>query len=184
MTGNRGKAAEAASALADVARVEHVDVPVLEVQADDLGVVAWHKANALLGRVQEPYFVDDGGLFVDALKGFPGVYSAPTLKTIGADGILRLMQGRADRAARFECVVGYVEHGEVGLFKGRCDGRIAEAPSAGGHGFGFDPIFVPSGETRTFAEIPTAEKNGISHRGKALAGLAAHLRGEAESGPR
>lgn len=175
VTGNKGKAEEAASALVGVAAVEHVDVPVIEVQADDLGVVAWHKASALLGRVREPYFVDDGGLFVDALKGFPGVYSAPTLKSIGAPGILRLMEGVLDRRARFECVVGYVDAGEVRLFKGRCEGRLALAPRAAGHGFGFDPIFEPEGETRTFAEIPTAEKNAMSHRGKALAQLRAHL---------
>lgn len=171
VTGNAGKAAEAASALAGVATVERVDVPVIEVQADELGVVAWHKASALLGRVREPYFVDDGGLFVDALKGFPGVYSAPTLKSIGAAGILRLMEGVADRRARFECVVGYVDGGEVKLFKGRCDGHIADAPRSTGHGFGFDPIFVPAGDKRTFAEIPTEEKNAMSHRGKALAEL-------------
>jgi XTP/dITP diphosphohydrolase len=125
-----------------------------------------------------PYFCEDAGLFVDALSGFPGVYSRYVFSTLGCDGILRLLQDvpEAQRGARFRAVVAYVDpQRNVHLVRGEARGRIERAPR-GDKGFGFDPIFVPDGERRTFAQMTPAEKGGVSHRGRALDALVEHLR--------
>jgi XTP/dITP diphosphohydrolase len=151
------------------------DLKPVEIQADTLEEISRAKCEALVGKVDAPFIVDDGGLFVDALHGFPGVFSAHALKTIGSAGILKLMEGVADRRAHFAAVVSFYDGSEVRSFSGRCDGAITTAPRSSGHGFGFDPIFVPEGQTRTFGELPADYKNRFSHRGRALALLAAHL---------
>ena len=177
VTGNEGKAHEAATALAPLGiEVEMRDLDPVEIQAAALEDIARAKCEVLIGKLDPPFMVDDGGLFVHALKDFPGVYSAHVLKTIGVPGILRLMEGVGDRRAHFAAVVGYYDGGAVRTFPGRCDGHIATAARHAGHGFGFDPIFVPEGETQTFGELPAERKNAYSHRGRALAQLAAYLR--------
>ncbi|MBI2077245.1 MAG: RdgB/HAM1 family non-canonical purine NTP pyrophosphatase [Euryarchaeota archaeon] len=148
-----------------------------ELQADTLEEVARHKAESVRGRAPAPYFVEDAGLFVDALGGFPGVYSRHAFDTIGCRGILRLLAGvpARRRAARFRAVIAYADRGgRLHLFEGTVKGRITARPR-GGNGFGFDPIFEPHGLDRTFAELGTAEKGQASHRGRALDALAKHL---------
>ncbi len=114
----------------------------------------------------EGIFIEDSGLFVEALKGFPGVYSAYVFKTIGYSGILKLLAGVENRRAYFESVVGLKLKGEVRIFRGRVDGVIAEKARGKG-GFGYDPIFIPEGSEKTFAEAPEI-KNRVSHRKRAL----------------
>lgn len=178
VTSNKGKLHEATTALAPLGiEVVGSDLKPVEIQADTLEEIARAKCEVLIGRLPAPFMVDDGGLFVHALKGFPGVFSAHALQTLGVPGILRLMQGEEERRAHFAAVVGYWDGSQVRLFPGRCDGRLAHAPRSHGHGFGFDPIFVPEGHAETFGELPAEVKNRISHRGRALAQLAAHLRG-------
>ena len=176
VTGNKGKAHEAQTALAPLGiEVEARDLKPVEIQGDALEEIARAKCEVLAGKVEGPFIVDDGGLFVHALKDFPGQYSAFILRTLGVPGILKLMEGVEDRRARFAAVVAYHDGKDVRVFPGRCDGRLAHAPRSTGHGFGFDPIFVPDGEEKTFAELPAEAKNRMSHRGRALAGLVAHL---------
>ncbi|HEX2021702.1 MAG TPA: RdgB/HAM1 family non-canonical purine NTP pyrophosphatase [Candidatus Thermoplasmatota archaeon] len=178
VTGNKGKLHEATEALAPLGHeVVGADLAPVEIQADSLEAISRAKCEVLVGRVAPPFMVDDGGLFVHALKDFPGVFSAHALKTIGVPGILKLMEGVEDRRARFEAVVTLHDGAAVRPFHGRCDGTLTTQPRAAGHGFGFDPIFVPDGQTRTFAELPADYKNRFSHRGRALAKLAAHLGG-------
>lgn len=120
---------------------------------------------------------EDSGLEVDALSGRPGVYSA---RFAGAEApdekrvelLLRLLEGLSDdqRTARFRCVVALAApppHGILGAWEGACEGRIVTQPR-GSFGFGYDPIFVANGQTRTNAELTPEEKNAISHRGIAL----------------
>ncbi len=173
VTGNKGKAHEAETYLAPLGiNVDAVKAPLVEIQGETLREVAEAKLVSARDHVQAPFMIDDGGLFIEALNEFPGVYSAYVLKTLGVPGILRLMAGVEDRRARFRAVVGYMtEAGEAHFFAGECQGTLANDAHAGAHGFGFDPIFIPDGETVTFAEIPAAEKNKYSHRGKALAAL-------------
>lgn len=179
VTGNKGKFEEFAHALAPLdINVAQAKVDVVEIQADTLEAVAQAKLTSAAEAVGGPVVVDDAGLFIDALQDFPGVYSAFALKTIGLTGILRLLEIEDDRRARFEAVIGYRDDtGEDHFFKGTCPGSISMSPRSGGHGFGFDPIFMPEGREETFAELPLDEKNRLSHRGKALAAFLAHLRG-------
>jgi len=112
--------------------------------------------------------IDDSGLFVDALKGFPGVYSSYVFKTVGCDGILSLMRGVEDRRARFECCIGFMAPGgEPFIAKAVAEGTISQEKMGAG-GFGYDPVFIPQGYTRSYAQIDLPEKNRISHRGKAM----------------
>ena len=149
--------------------VEHIKTKYPEVQAETLEETIVPGLEWLMQRYQRPMFIDDSGLFVDALKGFPGVYSSYVFKTVGCEGILRLMNGIEDRRARFECCIGYMAPGgEPFIAKGVARGSISEA-AAGTGGFGYDPIFVPEGHARTYAQIDVAEKNTMSHRGRAVA---------------
>lgn len=179
-TSNAGKAREAAAALAPLGiQIETVSVPVDEIQADRLEDVARAKAEALRSRVRPPYFVEDAGLFVDALKGFPGVYSAYAYRTLGWQGLLRLLGTRRNRGAEFCAVVALVlNDAPPRLFRGAVRGRLTEG-GRGAHGFGFDPIFVPAGHRRTFAELEPDQKTRLSHRGRALAQLGRALKRQA-----
>ena len=92
-----------------------------------------------------------------------------------AIGVLALLGNGEERTAEFRCVLGLLlPDGEYRLFHGSCRGRVTRAPRGDG-GFGYDPIFIPKGAEQTFAELPLSEKNGVSHRGKALAKLGEYL---------
>jgi len=149
--------------------VEHIKTKYPEIQAETLEDTIVPGLQWLIERYDRPLFIDDSGLFVDALKGFPGVYSSYVFKTVGCDGILRLMRGTEDRTARFECCIGYMAPGgEPVIAKGVAHGTISHE-MAGSGGFSYDPIFVPEGHTRTYAQIDVVEKNTMSHRGRAVA---------------
>ena len=111
--------------------------------------------------------VEDSGLFIPSLKGFPGVYSAHFLKIWKFGPIYELL-ARRDRRAFFRTVAGVAHGRRRWTFVGEVRGSIAPKPK-GRHGFGYDPIFVPAGWDRTFAEVPAASKNAISHRARAVA---------------
>lgn len=127
----------------------------------------WHEVTGL------PALADDTGLEVDALGGAPGVYSARyagegVSYAENVEKLLREMEGKTDRSARFRTVIAYVtDEGEY-LFEGVCGGVITTGPK-GEKGFGYDPVFSPQGYDKTFAELSAVEKNRISHRGLALA---------------
>lgn len=190
VTGNKGKLHEAQLALVPLGHdVVAADLHPVEIQGETLDEISRAKCEVLFGRLDPPFFVDDGGLFVHALNEFPGVFSAHALKKIGVPGILKLMDGVADRRAHFACVVSYYDGEKIHTFAGRCEGTLATAPRSTGHGFGFDPIFVPHAGVRgvrppelpedleglTLGELSAEIKNRISHRGKALAQLARYL---------
>lgn len=170
MTSNDGKFREISQQLqAHGYAVEHIRTKYPEVQADTLEETIVPGLEWLMERYRRPLFIDDSGLFVDALKGFPGVYSSYVFKTLGCEGMLRLMEGVEGRSARFECCIGYMEPGgQPFIAKGLARGSIS-LRMAGTGGFGYDPIFVPEGDTRTYAQIEVAEKNTMSHRGRAMA---------------
>jgi XTP/dITP diphosphohydrolase len=180
ITGNEGKFREFQAALGKRGHeAAWRKFPYPEVQTASLDEVVEQGLSWLREKMgeSEPFIIDDSGLFVTALKDFPGVFSAHALKTIGNAGILKLMAGVEDRRARFEARIGLWSR-ETGpmIFPGRVDGAIALEPRGAG-GFGFDPIFVPEGHSRTFAEIGTGEKNLFSHRGRATAALLDFLDG-------
>lgn len=175
ITSNPGKVAEYQEEFRHLGiEMEHFRAHYDEVQTSDLEEVVVKGMEALRSKGLEDFIIDDTGLFVDALKGFPGVWSAYVQKTIGNPGILRLMEGIKDRGAEFRTCIGCDIGGETILVTGVCRGEITEAERGDG-GFGYDPIFTHDG-VRTFSELPLDEKNAISHRGNAARLLAEELR--------
>ena len=149
--------------------IEHKDISYIEIQADELEDIVKPGAQQASSMIGSPCFIEDAGMFIDSLKGFPGPYSSYVYRTVGNEGILRLMDGVEDRRAEFRSVVGYCEPGsDPKLFRGKVEGTITEEPRGKG-GFGYDPIFAPDrGEGGTFAEMSTKMKNYLSHRAEAI----------------
>jgi len=135
-----------------------------EIQSMSIEQIAEWSAKYVYSVLKKPLFLEDTGLFIDALSGFPGPYSSYVYKTIGNEGILKLMNGVANRKAYFLTVVAYVDENGVKLFKGRVNGVISK--SIRGTKWGFDPIFIPEGMDKTYSELGEI-KNKISHRKKA-----------------
>lgn len=137
---------------------------------------AFLKAKFLYDYIKEPVFADDSGLFVEALNGEPGVYTARfagegcTYKD-NIDKMLEVMkdyEDMSDRKAYFETVICFIDkNGEANYLHGRMDGYIAKSMMGQG-GFGYDPIFIPEGYHKSFAQLGLEVKNSISHRARAL----------------
>jgi XTP/dITP diphosphohydrolase len=188
-TNNAGKVRELSLLLADLPlRLRLLSELGRVPEAEETG--ATFAENATLKALHYSAFgrmltlSDDSGLAVDALGGAPGVYSA---RYAGADAtyaerIAKLLGELAatkddERRARFVCVIAVADPstGSLETFEGTCEGRIARAPRGDG-GFGYDPVFIPDGYGQTFGELPGAVKHSISHRARALAKAARHLR--------
>lgn len=162
ITSNEGKFREV-SRIAEKfgVKLEWLKMEYIEPQGNSLEEIARLSAEMLAEKVDGEFVIEDSGLFIDALRGFPGPYSSYVFKTIGNEGILKLMEGVDDRRAYFMAVVAYWDGEEVHTFTGRVDGEISKTVR-GEHGFGYDPIFLLGG--KTFAEMTTEEKNRFSHR--------------------
>lgn len=141
---------------------------------------ALQKARYLRDKTGLDCFADDTGLEVEALGGAPGVRSA-RYATDGHDFdannrlLLKNLEGESNRKARFRTVIALLQGSEEYLFEGIVDGEITHTHS-GVQGFGYDPIFCPEGNPKTFAEMSTEEKNEISHRARAVKKLVNHLK--------
>lgn len=170
------------SGLADIGCTEDIPEPYKTLEENALA-----KARHVYRNYGLDCFSDDTGLEVEALGGLPGVLSARFAGPgkAGPDNIrklLRMMEGKADRRARFRAVMALIIEGREYMFEGIVEGAITEEP-AGAGGFGYDPVFVPDGHTLRFSEMPEAEKNLISHRYRALEQLVGFLkkfRGESD----
>jgi len=186
-TGNEGKLREVRALLADLCEVVGLDAfpdVCLPVEGDDYRENAIAKARAAARATELPALGDDSGLEVDALDGAPGPrsarYGGAGLDAAGRNA--RLLSALAEvaperRTARFFCVAALaLPDGSVETAEGECRGRILAVPR-GGAGFGYDPIFAPEGRDVSMAELPEAEKNGLSHRGRALVALRPVLEG-------
>jgi len=150
----------------------HEDIP--ETQATIEGNSA-QKAHYVKSNYKQDCFADDTGLEVPALNNEPGVYSARYAgpQRNSEDNIQLLLQNlkdKVDRSARFKTVITLILNGQEHTFTGIINGRITEQKH-GEKSFGYDPIFIPEGYNQTFAEMTSAEKNKISHRGLAVAQL-------------
>ncbi|MGD8608099.1 MAG: RdgB/HAM1 family non-canonical purine NTP pyrophosphatase [Myxococcales bacterium] len=189
-TMNAGKLREYKRLLADVVGLDletmarfPEPVEVVEDQETFLGN-ARKKATEVAAVAGIPCLADDSGLEVDALGGRPGVRSARYAGEGATDAgnnakLLDTLRDvpEADRRARFRCVIAVVDADgrELAMVEGTCEGRIAGAPR-GGHGFGYDPVFIPDGFTQTMAELGPETKDRISHRAQAAAKLVPLLR--------
>lgn len=168
-TSNSSKYEEAKNILAkhDIT-LEHFECELDEIQSNSIQKIALAKAKDALTRCNKPIIVDDAGIFIDALGGFPGPYSAYVQETIGNDGILRLLDSN-NRCASFVATVAYAAPNVAPCaFESCVKGSIPSSPR--GKGWGYDPIFVPDGHNQTFAEMDN--KNAISHRAIALGAFA------------
>lgn len=140
---------------------------------------ALQKARYVYEHYKVDCFAEDTGLEIDALDGEPGVYTARYAgpqrdPNDNMDLVLQKLRGRTDREARFRTVVALILDGKEYTFEGVVNGCIAEEKRGDG-GFGYDPIFIPDGYQSSFAELSAAEKNNISHRGRAIRKLVAFL---------
>ncbi|MCK4718167.1 MAG: XTP/dITP diphosphatase, partial [Thermoplasmata archaeon] len=162
VTSNENKVRELEARLARFGySIEQADIGYPEIQADTLDEVAAHGLHMLSASGERNVIIEDSGLFIDALDGFPGVFSAYVFDTLGNKGILRLLRKEKDRRARFVTVIGMLLDGQEHYVRGVCEGSIALEPCGKG-GFGYDPIFIPDGERRTFGEMSREEKNAFS----------------------
>jgi XTP/dITP diphosphohydrolase len=167
VTGNKGKLREARDILGakEIEVLQNSD-GYPELQEDELEPIAAYGARWVADKLGMPVMVDDSGLFIKALNGFPGPYSAFVEEHLGNKRILKLMEDEVDRAAIFKSVIGYCEPGKKPMvFAGTVEGKIAFEERGTG-GFGYDPIFEYKG--MTFGELGDEEKNKVSHRRRAL----------------
>jgi XTP/dITP diphosphohydrolase len=150
--------------------LELSSLETLEIQAESIHDVALFKLDSIKNQLKGSYFIEDAGFFIDApLNGFPGVYSSYIMKTIGNEGVLKLIDDFESSKAHFTSVIAlyFKPLDKTFFFEGIVHGKISNR-MRGNKGFGFDPIFLPNEvPNKTFAELAIEEKNQISHRGEA-----------------
>jgi len=167
VTSNDHKFREAESILKRFGvNISHARISYPEVRSDGVEEVALNSAQYLSKELGPSFFLEDTGLFVDALNGFPGAYSKWALEKIGLNGLLKLLEGEGNRNASFKAAIALFD-GEVRVFTGEVKGSIA-LEASGASGFGYDPVFVPEGYGKPFAELGEETKSGLSHRRRAL----------------
>jgi XTP/dITP diphosphohydrolase len=185
-TNNDNKVKEIRAVLGDAFEIitlkeSGIDIDIPEPH-DTLEENAREKSTVIYNMTGKNCFSEDTGLEVTALNGEPGVLSARYAgeQKEPADNIAKVlenMQGVTDRQARFRTVISLIIDGQEHQFEGICEGTILENVT-GGKGFGYDPIFQPTGDTRSFAQMDTNEKNAYSHRAKAFKKLVAFLQAQ------
>jgi XTP/dITP diphosphohydrolase len=176
VTGNEGKFREARAMLSKHGiELERTDMEIDEIQDRDVEKVARVKAKFAYSVLKRPLFVEDTGLCIGAMNGYPGNLIKHFLSAIGMEGILKCMEGRP-RSAEGVSVVAYADgNGRVKTFVGKVKGKISDYVGKG-YDFGWDTIFIPSGHEKTFAELGMKEKNKVSHRKKSVEKFAEWLK--------
>lgn len=172
VSGNRSKIAEARLALERDLEAVEVDLP--EIQSLDYLEVVRAKADEAWRRLGRPLVVEEAGLDLAALNGFPGPLVKWMLQAVGAEGLARTAHALGDHRASARCFLLYKDGDQEVIAEGRTEGTLV-LPPRGAHGFGWDPVFLPDGAASTFAELTGSEKSAVSHRGKAWRELAAKL---------
>jgi non-canonical purine NTP pyrophosphatase (RdgB/HAM1 family) len=164
VTGNPGKLSEARTAVG--ADLEAVEVDLPEIQSLDYREVLQAKAKEAWRRIGRPLVVEEAGLDLAALNGFPGPLVKWMLEAVGAEGIARTAAALGDVRAASRCFLLYKDGAREIVAEGRTEGTLV-LPGRGSHGFGWDPVFLPDGSKLTFGELTGAGKDEVSHRGKA-----------------
>ena len=145
---------------------------IIEIQDDEIEKIAIEKAKSAYNIVKRPIIIEDDGLFINSLNGFPGQYSSFVFKSIGNRGILRLLEGSRARSAFFKSIFVYTNGIITRVFIGQINGKISATITDGG--WGYDPIFIPLhtdniNDSKTFATLSQSDKkNEVSHRKIAL----------------
>jgi XTP/dITP diphosphohydrolase len=168
-TTNKNKFAEAKDILSEFdIEIRILREKKIEIQSPNIEEIARKSASWITENQNKKIIVEDAGFFVESLKGFPGPYSSYVFEKIGMEGILKLLEGKDNRNAEFRSAVAFCKPGEdIKIFTNKIIGTVA-FERKGTKGFGFDPIFIPSNLTRTFAEMSIEEKSNYSHRAGAL----------------
>jgi XTP/dITP diphosphohydrolase len=169
-TSNKHKFLEAKNILEKYGiNIEMYPFKPIEIQSNSIEEIVKNCAKQIIEKkIKKKIFLEDAGLFIKSLKNFPGAYSSYVYSTIGLNGILKLMENKKNRNAIFKSAIAFInEKNKIKIFTGIAKGKIAYIPK-GKKGFGFDPIFIPLGYNKTFAEMNIEEKNKVSHRGKAI----------------
>jgi XTP/dITP diphosphohydrolase len=172
ITGNAGKAAEFERLLGRP--IDHQKVPLLEPQALDVREVSAHKATQAFEHLQRPVLVDDTALVIEAWNGLPGALVSWFLDSVGCDGIIQMASSIGDRSASVTTALGFADANGTRVFLGQLRGQLPLEPR-GTEGFGYDPIFVPDGSDKTFAEMSAEEKDAGSMRRLAVDELCREL---------
>ena len=163
VTSNVNKYEEAEKILAEFGiKLGHWQRDLIEIQDDSLRKIAVQKAQDAYNQIKEPLIVEDDGLFIDSLSGFPGPFSSYVFKTIGNNGILKMIGD--NRGAQFVSVIVFRDAHSYTSFESKVAGTISK--NIQGNGWGYDPIFVPENQNKTYAEL--SEKNKLSHRYESL----------------
>lgn len=153
VTSNKNKVKEFRQILEPEIKVNHIEMSYPEIRSDDSQEIARHSAKELADKLKKIVVVEDSGLFIEALNGFPGTYSATIHKKIGLEGIIKLMKGIKNRNCVYRSAVAYCEPGKKAVsFIGKEKGRVAQSVR-GSYGFGHDPIFIPEGNSKTYGEM-------------------------------
>jgi len=188
ITSNTHKFSEAIKKLEpDGIEIEQLKLDYPEIQADTNEDIMSYGMEWIIeyygDKIDQPFIIEDAGLFVHSLNNFPGVYSKFVYKTIGPQGILDLLAMKnndEDRVAHFEACLGYYDptdpdsNKKPKILKGICNGIIA-TKVRGTRGFGYDPIFMPVSTDSTFGEMSVEDKNQYSHRSRVLGKLRDYL---------
>ncbi|HZI63708.1 MAG TPA: non-canonical purine NTP pyrophosphatase [Thermoanaerobaculia bacterium] len=172
VTGNAAKLAEARRLAGPGLESVAVDLP--EIQSLDLREILAAKAAEAWRRLQRPLIVEETGLELAALGGFPGPLVKWMLQALGAEGLARAALALGDPRATARCALLYRDAERTVSVEGATHGELV-LPARGTAGFGWDPVFQPEGESRTFGELDGVEKDRISHRGRAWRELLAQL---------
>ncbi len=173
ITGNTSKAEQLSRHLAFP--VEHKKLDIPEIQSLDLKEIAEHKAGEAYKQLQTPVLVEDTSLVFNALGNLPGPLIKWFLEELDNEGLCRLLDGYQDRSALAKVCFCFYDGNESEIFEGEMKGTIANAPK-GERGFGWDPIFIPEGKTKTWGEMDTKEQKETSMRRIALKKLEDYLK--------
>jgi non-canonical purine NTP pyrophosphatase (RdgB/HAM1 family) len=168
VTGNPNKIREAQDILGF--ELDHAEIDLEEIQTYDIRTAVTAKVNQAWETLKCPVMVEDSGLIFSSWNGLPGALVKWFEKTVGCDGLLRMLKDFDDRRAFAVCMVAIHDGKEVRVAEGRVQGKISESMK-GDNGFGWDVIFIPDGYSRTYAEMDHKEKNSISHRRHAFEGI-------------
>ena len=142
-------------------------VSLQEIQSESLLHIARSKSTDAFEYLQKPVIIEDDGFYVSSLNGFPGQYSSFVFKTLGNEGLLKLMEERTDRNAYFLSVIAFNNGHTSKLFTGKTHGLLSRFVTSGG--WGFDPIFVPKNTVMTYGELSQTNKKFLfSHRNKSI----------------
>lgn len=173
-TSNKNKAKEFRQILEPGIKINHIKISYPELRSDNPEEIAKHSAEMLANKLKKNVVVEDSGLFIKELKGFPGTCSAYIHKRIGLKGIIKLMKGFRDRQCTYKSAIAYCEPGKSAVsFLGEEKGKVAES-AEGNFGFGHDPVFIPEGSNRTYGQIKNCE-NIKKFRRRAVLKLREHL---------